>query len=454
MFLIRADGNAKIGAGHLMRCLTIGAELAKRGGLAKQGELARQGEQVRQGELVKPEEILFLCADEMSADLVRQYGFRVCVLGTDYCNMESELPAWERLLNEKPELFVSDGLAFGGKNSGEVLEDCDCLIPTDSCGSVILVDSYYVTDGYLESLRRFGTVVLLDDMGTKRYPVDAVINYNAPADPDTYKLLYERIDVEIENSNPAQEESILAQDNSNPAQDNSDLKKEDFGGKMNRVKMFIGSRYAPIREQFLHRNYEIREKVQSVLITTGGGDSENIAGKILDRLYDDTLEYHLIVGQFNPHYRELKQLEDSRDNIMIHSNVTDMAGLMEACDLAITAGGSTIYELAALGVPFVCFSYAENQEALTEYIGSRNIAGFAGAFHKAPEQTLEQMQNLFQVLVEDESLRRQYFDSERTLIDGQGAVRLAQALRDLAADAPETPPKAEKTGNLYVEGSE
>lgn len=422
MFLIRADGNAKIGAGHLMRCLTIGAELAKRGGL------------------VKPEEILFLCADEMSADLVRQYGFRVCVLGTDYCNMESELPAWERLLNEKPELFVSDGLAFGGKNSGEVLEDCDCLIPTDSCGSVILVDSYYVTDGYLESLRRFGTVVLLDDMGTKRYPVDAVINYNAPADPDTYKLLYERIDVEIENSNPAQ--------------DNSDLKKEDFGGKMNRVKMFIGSRYAPIREQFLHRNYEIREKVQSVLITTGGGDSENIAGKILDRLYDDTLEYHLIVGQFNPHYRELKQLEDSRDNIMIHSNVTDMAGLMEACDLAITAGGSTIYELAALGVPFVCFSYAENQEALTEYIGSRNIAGFAGAFHKAPEQTLEQMQNLFQVLVEDESLRRQYFDSERTLIDGQGAVRLAQALRDLAADAPETPPKAEKTGNLYVEGSE
>ena len=247
---------------------------------------------------------------------------------------------------------------------------------------------------------------------------------------------------------------MLFRSNSNPAQDNSDLKKEDFGGKMNRVKMFIGSRYAPIREQFLHRNYEIREKVQSVLITTGGGDSENIAGKILDRLYDDTLEYHLIVGQFNPHYRELKQLEDSRDNIMIHSNVTDMAGLMEACDLAITAGGSTIYELAALGVPFVCFSYAENQEALTEYIGSRNIAGFAGAFHKAPEQTLEQMQNLFQVLVEDESLRRQYFDSERTLIDGQGAVRLAQALRDLAADAPETPPKAEKTGNLHVEGSE
>lgn len=104
---------------------------------------------------------------------------------------------------------------------------------------------------------------------------------------------------------------------------------------------------------------------------------------------------------------------------------------MEACDLAITAGGSTIYELAALGVPFVCFSYAENQEALTEYIGSQKIAGFAGAFHKSPEQTLEQLYILFRTLVTDGNLRRQYYDAERKLIDGQGAARLAQALRSL-----------------------
>ena len=29
MYIIRADGNAKIGAGHLMRCMTIAGELAE-----------------------------------------------------------------------------------------------------------------------------------------------------------------------------------------------------------------------------------------------------------------------------------------------------------------------------------------------------------------------------------------------------------------------------------------
>lgn len=340
MFLIRADGNAKIGAGHLMRCLTIGTELEKQG---------------------NGEELLFLCADEPSADLVRQHGFQTYVLGTDYRDMESELPVWEKLLNERAELSAP----------------------------VILVDSYYVTDRYLDSLRRFGFVVLLDDMGTKRYPVDGIINYNAYADSEYYRELY----------------------------------------RGTAVKLFIGSKFTPVREQFLYGDYQVRSEVQSVLITTGGGDSENIAGKILKMLYDENLEYHLIVGQFNPHYRELKQLEGSRKNIYIHSNVTDMAGMMKASDLAITAGGSTVYELSALGVPFICFSYAENQEALTEYIGSLRVAGFAGAFHKSPERTLECIRILFGKLVTDENLRRQYSESEKRLIDGRGASRLAQALQ-------------------------
>lgn len=39
----------------------------------------------------------------------------------------------------------------------------------------------------------------------------------------------------------------------------------------------------------------------------------------------------------------------------LHSDVKDMAGLMRTCQLAVTAGGTTIYELSVLGVPFVCF---------------------------------------------------------------------------------------------------
>ena len=357
MFLIRADGNEKIGAGHLMRCLTIAAELAKQG---------------------SGDEILFLCADEQSACLAGQQGFEAFALGTDYRDMESELPVWEKLFAER-----------------------------DS-KTVILVDSYHVTDRYLAALRRFGTVVLMDDMGKKPYPVDALINYNAFADRTCYSRLYIA-------STPE------------PADG-------DIGHCAGDVKQFIGSDYVPVREQFRDRNYCVRPKVNSVLITTGGGDSENIAGKILETLYEEDPEYHLIVGQFNSHLAKLKQMEDTHENIHIHSNVTDMAELMTSADIAVTAGGSTVYELAVLGVPLICFSYAENQEALTEYIGAQNIAGFAGAFHKSPEAVLANMGSLFRRLTSDETLRRQYSDRERKMIDGYGALRLAQALRSLKGD--------------------
>lgn len=363
MFVIRADGNAKIGAGHIMRCLTIAEALAK------------QGHQ---------EEILFFCADAQSAELVKDHGFKAFVLETDYRDMESELPTWAEKLRmcrapEEAPLKVDCPEAEQGLPMQQLSHP------------IILVDSYFVNDVYLTALGRFGFVVLMDDMERKAYPVDAVINYNAPASLAAYEELYRGTD----------------------------------------TKLFIGSTFVPVREQFLGRTCEIRKEVKTVLITTGGGDSENIAGQILQTLYEETKEFHLVVGQFNPHFEELKALENTRQNIHIHSNVKDMAGLMAASDLCITAGGSTIYELAALGVPFICFSYAENQEALTEYIGAQKTAGFAGAYHKKPQETLQNMKALFQKLSADIDLRRSYYDSEKKLVDGRGAERLAEILRKL-----------------------
>ena len=51
MILIRADGNARIGMGHLMRCMTVAEELAMLQG-------SREG-------------ICFVCADEASGEFVR-----------------------------------------------------------------------------------------------------------------------------------------------------------------------------------------------------------------------------------------------------------------------------------------------------------------------------------------------------------------------------------------------
>lgn len=343
MYIIRADGNAKTGAGHLMRCMTVAEELAELEG--------------------GRERILFLCADGQSAALAREHGFRAVALGTDYRDMEAELPRWEEALRES------------------------------GASSVVLVDSYYVTEDYLKGLRRFGRVALLDDLGLRAFPVDCVINYNAPADRKAYERLY--------------------------------------GGRGTRL--VTGSSYVPVRRQFLNRSYQVRSRVKRVLITTGGGDVSNIARRIFEKIQAADKEYYLIAGQFNPHFRELKELEERCENLHILHHVTDMAGLMEECDAAVTAGGTTVYELAAVGVPFLCFSYAENQEPLTEYVGEKEIGGFAGAYHREPGKTLDRLGRLFEELCGKEELRRRFSETERSMIDGGGARRLAEVLRELAA---------------------
>lgn len=342
MYYFRADGSAKTGAGHLMRCLTVALELQK---------LTEH-----------PEQVCFLCADEASAELLRSNHMPVKVLGTDPEDLEGELPVLERLAGDTKQIF--------------------------------LVDSYRVTDAYLQGLRRLGRVFLLDDMQQHAYPVDGVINYNLFASEEKYRELYG-----------------------------------------DTVPQYLGAPYVPVRQQFCDASgsYAVAEQVTDVLITTGGGDIDNIAGEILRQLAEYDLNgcavrYHLVVGRFNPNREKLEQYASVHENVRLHCDVRDMAALMAQCQLAVTAGGTTIYELAVLGVPFVCFSYAENQEALTEWLGTQQIAGYAGAWHRAAGETLERIGAWYLKAQQDPGLRRQCYETERGLIDGLGAARIAQIL--------------------------
>lgn len=338
MYIIRADGNASTGAGHLMRCLTIVDALVADG--------------------IPIDEIVFVCAQEASGMMVRERGYDCFVCETDYRKMEDELSIIEAMLS-------------GSKKK-----------------HVFLVDSYYVTDAYLQELRRWGKVVLLDDMQQHAFTTDVVVNYNAFADMQVYEKLY----------------------------------------KNSVTKCYVGAQLVPIRPQFLNVEYEVKDTVSEILITTGGGDLENIAGQILEKIYDDKLSYHLITGRFNPHLAELKELE-KRGNVRISYDVKDMASCMKSADIAITAGGTTIYELSSIGVPFICFSYAENQEALTEYVGRQGIAGYAGAYHKDAQGTLQLMASQFTDMCQDKTKRNDCYEKEKAMIDGQGAMRLAKIIQ-------------------------
>lgn len=257
---------------------------------------------------------------------------------------------------------------------------------------LLLIDSYYVTDSYLRALREYVKVVYVDDIPRFDYPVDGIINYNIYGESITY-------------------------------QENTEKKE---------MQLLLGASYAPLREQFLDINYTVRPTVENVLITTGGSDKYNLAGQILRAVLNQKetagFHYHVVSGAFNPHFAQLEELAEKYGNIHLYRNVTDMAGLMQKCDIAITAGGSTMYELCAVGVPILCFSFVDNQERIVETFFQKELVAYGGNYLTEKEAFASNVTAALMKLAGDSKLRQQYSGKERKLVDGKGAARIAEAL--------------------------
>lgn len=340
MIVIRADANKEIGMGHMMRCLSIGAELQKLG-----------------------KEVLFVLADQEAAGLLESRGQDYYVLSSSYEDMEAELPVLLPLLREKkPEL--------------------------------LLLDSYFVTPYYLEQVGSCTRTAYLDDVCAFPYPVDLVIDYNIYADTLPYK------------------------------------------GQGGKPAYLLGCAYVPLREEFRSVPYKVRENATKVLITTGGSDKYNLAGQILQTALKHArtagLEYHVVSGALNSHLPELKEIAQASLNVHIHCNVTNMAALMQECDIAVTAGGSTVYELCAVGVPFLCFAFAENQEKMVETFVKEELVCFGGSYLQDGADMTGHIVESLAALAANREARERYSRKERTLVDGLGAERIAEKLLDPA----------------------
>lgn len=337
---IRADGNSKIGTGHMMRCLTLADEWRRWG-----------------------YEPVFYTAEQVSAPMPQERNYSCRVLGTDPKNMEGELPGLLELLRA---------------------DEVDLL----------LVDSYQVTAQYFRKLSAQIKTVYIDDFGTEVYPVAGILNYNLYAPNLGYARRY------------SPETTILC-----------------------------GSKYALVRPEFQKEKYLIKEKAERILVTAGGSDRFNIAGAVAKALREAAelrnVYVDVVCGRYNTSYQELKGMEKDDSKIRIHSNVSDMAGLMETVDVAISAAGTTMYELAAVGVPTVTFSYVDNQvvpaQAFAEKLGLVN----AGDYLKEAVEVLTRIRNAAVELSGSKKSRELLSTRLRSCVDGQGARRVVEALMRL-----------------------
>jgi len=192
----------------------------------------------------------------------------------------------------------------------------------------------------------------------------------------------------------------------------------------NGVTYLLGTKYTPLRKEFWEvPEKKIKEKVESIMITFGGDDAKNMTPKILGFLRENypELKKNVIVGNAFQNIDEIKKSADKNTNLIYYPDAKKIKEIMLESDIAISAGGQTLYELARVGVPTVGICVAENQ--------LRNVKGwerigfleYVGWYNK--NNLVQKINNSIEYL-KDVSVRKNKYKIGREFVDGKGGLRI------------------------------
>lgn len=333
--LVRADGGAGIGLGHVTRCLALAGQLRARGA-----------------------EVVFVTspADPAVLAKIKAAGCLVEALPKD-CDEDAAIA------------FL---LAVAAK------------IPT----RLIVVDSYRIELKHQLAIKGAGlTLLALDDFGSGRFAADFVLNSSLTARAENYSV--------------------------------------EAG-----ARLLLGPSHALLRPEFLEAagRPAAPAAVPRVLITMGGSDPSGLtreAWKTLDAAPGE-FALDLLVGAAYPGAGALaRDAAAARHPSEVHHDPADVPGLMRRASFAVSAAGSTCWELALLGIPAIVIVTAANQQGVADGLQKSGFAVSLGAASPFPGGALQK--EALSLLRQPDRLQAMAA-AGRKIVDGRGAERVADAV--------------------------
>ncbi len=202
-----------------------------------------------------------------------------------------------------------------------------------------------------------------------------------------------------------------------------------------------GPDFLCIRPQLkkLRRRTAIAPAARRIVVTLGGGDPLRLTLPVVSALArslarEEIRSYAIdvIVGPAFADRRALIAAVEASSTTTVRfvpaDAPSDPSRLLARADLAIAAGGSTLYELAYLGVPTVSIP-----QTRAEAWNARAMATAGPCVRIEPTLRWEhRFARAFADVLHDQRRRRAMRAAGRTLIDGRGAERLARAIEEVA----------------------
>lgn len=311
-------------------------------------------------------DVFFIVSDNQSERLLCDSNYNRLILNTDWKKLDTE-------------------------------QEYEILKERVDSNSILIIDTYSVTNDYIKCMNKLFKTVVFDDLFKEYYCADIIINYNIYCDIFDYNARY--------------------------------------GASTTKL---LGDKYVPLRKQFrevvpIDRTHSMDSNI-SVLLICGGGDYLNTMFKILEYAKDTknslfkSIEWNVIVGKYNEHINMLEELAVYNSNIKLHVNVKNMAKMMNANSLCISAASTVLYECSAMMLPTIFYSVADDQIHDAECFGKNRGMIFAGDFRTNEESTKKNILENLDCVINEKSRYENLLKESKNSVCRNGAENVVEEI--------------------------
>jgi UDP-2,4-diacetamido-2,4,6-trideoxy-beta-L-altropyranose hydrolase len=261
------------------------------------------------------------------------------------------------------------------------MHGCECVI----------LDSYHIDSEYISAVRHAGFItIVVDDLAAHPFAAHLVVNGAAGSESLPYR------------------------------------------SSVGDTIFLLGPNYAPLHTVFWDAPARVPSPtVNRILVTVGGADAVQALQPILRSV--DTVPAPFSVTAVIGPFADVNTLESVPGAYCHRLTVAraphHLRDLMAEADLAVSAGGQTLYELAACGIPTVAVQVSDNQRFNVRCLAAARVVRDGGRVEESDFES--RLSQIVTELIGDRGQRARMSKDGRRLVDGRGAARVAEAVAAL-----------------------
>lgn len=186
-------------------------------------------------------------------------------------------------------------------------------------------------------------------------------------------------------------------------------------------KMYLGEKYLTLSKKIVtyhQKEKKIKPRIENIVVSMGGVDPRNHTREIVDFLKRSDLRasFHIVLGGAYKFEDDLVKTIAGDSRFIIYKNIDYIYDLFFEADIAFSAGGNTLYELAAIGTPTYIYPTMEHEQKNGLMFETK---GFGKVIENVDDIGFEQF---------NYQSRRRHAVNGKMIVDGYGLSRIVEII--------------------------